>query len=108
MTARLAQAQVRTPAERRRTAALILLLHALPIWAILSGTSSTDWLFFACLYPAAGLGVTVDGAILVEIREELLGARRRFQEAAEKMAAYEYYDDFDQDVVRGYLRHEIA
>jgi len=59
MSERVVQPQVRTPSERRRIGGLLILLHALPIWAITTGTTSTDWLFFACLYPFQAIGVGV-------------------------------------------------
>ena len=57
MSSIIAQPQVKSPAERRRIGALIITLHALPVWALFAGTSTVDWIFFACLYPLQSIGV---------------------------------------------------
>jgi stearoyl-CoA desaturase (delta-9 desaturase) len=59
VTARLSQAQVRSRGDRRKVGAMILLLHALPVAVLISGTNSTDWRFFACLYPFQAIGVGI-------------------------------------------------
>ena len=59
MSGRVAQAHVRSRGHRLRIGALILLLHALPLAVLITGTDRTDWIFFACLYPFQAIGVGV-------------------------------------------------
>lgn len=60
MTIKLAQRPfTRSRAERWQTAALIALMHALPVWVIFTGTTRVDWLFFAAIYPFQAIGVGV-------------------------------------------------
>ncbi len=55
----LPQPQIKSPGARWRIGSLILLVHALPVGALLAGTDRTDWIFFACLYPFQAIGVGV-------------------------------------------------
>lgn len=50
---------VRSRVARTTTGALIVLMHALPIWALLQGTTQKDWLLFAAIYPFQAIGVGV-------------------------------------------------
>ena len=49
----------RSRPARVRSAALIALIHVLPAWAIINGTTEKDWLFFAAIYPFQAIGVGV-------------------------------------------------
>lgn len=59
MTRVTPQAKVRSRAERWRIGTLVLLLHVLVIGVLVTGTTKTDWIFFACLYPFQAIGVGV-------------------------------------------------
>lgn len=45
----------RTRAEKVRTAVFLVVLHALPVIAIATGTSAADWWMFAVMYPGLGM-----------------------------------------------------
>lgn len=45
----------RTPVEVWRTAAFLVVLHAIPLVAILTGTTRADWIMFAVFYPGLGM-----------------------------------------------------
>jgi len=49
----------RSRQARMRTAALITLMHVIPAWVIVTGTSESDWLLFAAIYPFQAIGVGV-------------------------------------------------
>jgi stearoyl-CoA desaturase (delta-9 desaturase) len=49
----------RSRSARLRTAALIFLMHLLPVSVIIAGTSQKDWLLFAAIYPFQAIGVGV-------------------------------------------------
>ena len=53
------QAIARAPHERVRACALILLLHALPLFVLFKGTNHSDWMFFAYLYPIQAIGIGI-------------------------------------------------
>ena len=57
MTAIVAQPQAKSLQQRLHIGFLLVVLHALPIWALIVGTSTVDWVFFACLYPFQCIGV---------------------------------------------------
>jgi stearoyl-CoA desaturase (delta-9 desaturase) len=60
MTGRLPlRPYTRSRSERFRAGALIALMHALPVAALLTGTSRGDWLLFAVIYPFQAIGVGV-------------------------------------------------
>ena len=59
MTERLLQTRIRSPQARTFTGATILLLHLVPLAALILGTKPLDWRFFACVYPLQAIGVGV-------------------------------------------------
>jgi len=45
--------------ERIRTGSLIALMHAIPAWVIVKGTTVADWQMFAIVYPFQAVGVGI-------------------------------------------------
>ncbi len=45
----------RTTVEKVRTAAFLIVLHAVPVIAIVTGTTAADWWMFAVMYPGLGM-----------------------------------------------------
>ncbi|MFC1695796.1 acyl-CoA desaturase [Pseudomonadota bacterium] len=49
----------RSRSDRIRTGILIALMHLVPAWVIITGTTEKDWLWFAAIYPFQAIGVGI-------------------------------------------------
>lgn len=49
----------RSRSDRIRTGILIALMHLVPLWVIITGTTAKDWLWFAAIYPFQAIGVGI-------------------------------------------------